>query len=197
MNVILATEDELSEAIAEKLLREANSQIKILQKLRKGGFGYLYSRMDSWRQISRQTPVFLFTDLDSLECAPSLIERWCGGKSLGDNLHIRVAVREVESWLLADREAMRSLIGAKGKIPNAPDDLNDPKIELLKLANKASKDVRLDLVNQTSSCLRQGLGYNARLIAHVQDLWSPERAAVHSPSLKRTRIRLESLLSSK
>jgi hypothetical protein len=197
MDLNIATEDELSEVIAEKLLREKNNRVNILNKFRKGGFGYLYSKMDSWQKISKQIPVFIFTDLDTLECAPSLIEKWCRGIPLGDNLHIRVAVREVESWLLADKEAMRVLIGGKGNIPNRPDELNDPKLELLKLANKASRDVRLDLVSQTSSSLKQGLGYNARLISYVQGLWSPERAADNSPSLQRTRSRLESLLSSK
>lgn len=195
MDVILATEDELSEVIAEKLLREASSQVNIIQKLRKGGFGYLYSKMDSWRQISRQVPVFIFTDLDNLECAPSLIEKWCGGRPLGDNLHIRIAVREVESWLLADNDAFRSLIGPRGSIPLSPDDLPDPKAELLALAKKAPREIRLDLVQERSGNLRQALGYNARLISFIQNEWCPSRAGTNSPSLNRTRIRLKHLLS--
>lgn len=195
MDVILATEDELSEVIAEKLLREASNKVNIVQNLRKGGYGYLYSKMDSWRQISRQVPVFIFTDLDALECAPSLIKKWCGGRPLDNNLHIRVAVREVESWLLADKEGFRSLIGSRGSIPLSPDDLPDPKAELLSLAKNAPREIRQDLVQEYSGNLRQALGYNARLVTFVQNTWSSERAAKNSPSLQRTRIRLENLLS--
>jgi len=195
MNVFLATEDELSEVIAEKLLREAHSEISTINKLRRGGFGYLRSKMDSWRQLATQFPVFVFTDLDAVECAPSLIKKWCGDQPLPNGLHIRIAVREVESWLLADKHAVRTLIGPKGQIPTAPDELNDPKIELLRLAKKAPRTIRLDLVQEQSNNLKQGLGYNARLVPFVQDTWNPERAAENSPSLKRTRIRLRNIFS--
>jgi len=39
-----------------------------------------------------------------------------------------------ESWLLADHDAMRKLIGPRGAAPQHPDELAQPKQHLLRLA---------------------------------------------------------------
>lgn len=106
----------------------------------------------------------------------------------------RVAVREIESWLLADHQAMRSLLGQKaGKLPEAPDDLPDPKQTLLSLAQRAKRDVREDIVANRGSVASQGLGYNARLGQVIRQAWEPARAADRSPSLVKARARLRAL----
>lgn len=106
---------------------------------------------------------------------------------------LRIAVREVESWVLADHEAMRKLIGKKGTLPPEPDELPDPKQHLLKLAKLAARPVREDLVKATGAVASQDIGYNRRLTAWVGSNWSPERAAQRSPSLQRTREHLKEL----
>ena len=103
---------------------------------------------------------------------------------------MRIAVRTIESWVLADHEAMRQLIGPKVALPACPDDLRNPKQHLLKLAQHARRDVRMDLVKQAGAIASQGIGYNARLADWVASTWSPERAAERSPSLRGTRVRL-------
>jgi hypothetical protein len=58
-----------------------------------------------------------------------------------------VAEREIESWLLADHDAVATLLSKSGqrRLPEKPDGLSDPKDVLLNLASHAPKDVRLDL----------------------------------------------------
>jgi hypothetical protein len=192
-DVALATEDELSEAIGIRILSEINPPIHTSLLLRKGGYGYLRSKMDSWCKLARHRPVFLLTDLDNKECPSLLIESWFGQKPRPENLLLRVAVREVESWLLADHEAMRFLIGARGKLPQNPDALEDPKQSLLQLARYAKRDVRQDLVVETGTVASQGIGYNARLGLLVKSHWSPRRAAERSSSLNSAIARLEEL----
>jgi hypothetical protein len=106
-------------------------------------------------------------------------------------LVFRIAVREVESWVLADHQAMRQLVGKKGVLPTQPDELPDPKQALLGLGKTAPKSVRDDLIKTIDGQLRQGLGYNALLTHWINTAWSPERAAERSPSLARARVRLQ------
>jgi Domain of unknown function (DUF4276) len=191
--ISLATEDQLSEAVGLRLLSETEPLLEPYQLLRRDGFGYLRSRMDSWCQLARDQALFLLTDLDRKVCPKELIDDWFRDRACPPNFLFRVAVREVEAWLLADHLGMRTLIGSKGKLPEAPDEIPDPKLVLLGLARLASRTVREDLVRLDGNALRQGVGYNALLCEWVQSSWSPERAAQRSPSLGRTRVRLAEL----
>lgn len=191
--VALATEDELSEAIGIRLLEERALPMQASLLLRKGGAGYLLSGINKWCKLSLQQPVILLTDLDRKACPAALISEWMGTKPIPENLLIRVAVREVESWLLADHDAMRCLIGTRGKLPANPDALPDPKQHLLRLAKHASRDVRSDLIAGANSVSSQGIGYNARLSALVKNRWSPAKAATRSESLARAIQRLDEL----
>lgn len=193
MPMALATEDVLSEAIGLRLLRELPVPVTPGLLLRKDGFGYLRSGMNNWRQLAQRQTVLILTDLDQVACPVALRADWLGNKPAPVNLMLRIAVREVESWVLADHEAMRKLIGQKGTLPPAPDTLPDPKQHFLKLAKLAAKPVRQDLLKETGAVASQGIGYNHRLTAWIRSDWSPERAAQRSPSLQRTRMRLNEL----
>lgn len=86
-------------------------------------------------------------------------------------------------------------MGAVPNLPDAPDDIPDPKQALLKLAKKAPRSVRDDIVRQGErGNLLQGLGYNTRLVNWVNSEWSPKRAAERSPSLARARKRLSEIM---
>jgi hypothetical protein len=190
----IATEDELSEAVARRLVAEVRPTLQVTQTLRRNGFGYLRSKMTSWCELARHQPVLLLTDLDQLACPVELLQQWRGALNPPADLLMRVAVREVEAWLLADHEAMRSLLGERGRLPAEPDKLTDPKATLLQLATKyAPRDVRADLVKPIGAMASQGIGYNARLTRWVQSHWQPHRASECSPSLQRARIRLQEL----
>lgn len=188
--IAIATEDQLSEAIAMRLVSEIRTPYYVTHKLRRGGFGYLRSKMDSWRQMAQHQVMMVLTDLDRADCLKEFRDQWLGTRPLPAGLLLRVAVREVESWVLADHVAMRGLIGVKGVLPVAPDELADPKQALLRLTRGASKEVREDLLKTVDGNLSPGLGYNARLTEWIDSAWSPHRAAERSPSLARARLRL-------
>ncbi len=191
--VALATEDAVSETIGQRLLAELGPEMQPGALLRKNGFGYLRSRMKSWCQMAGHQGVVILTDLDQAVCPSALQDDWFAASPRPANLLLRVAVRESESWLLADHQAMRKLLGPRGVLPENPDQLPDPKQYLLRLATAASRDVRLDLVKAAGQICSQGIGYNARLTDLVRTDWSPERAAQRSPSLARARRRMQEL----
>jgi hypothetical protein len=189
--IAVATEDELSEAIALRLISELKLPHDVTHALRRNGFGYLQSKMDSWCQMAEHQIMLVLTDLDQANCLVEFRDQWLAARPLPTSLIFRIAVREVESWVLADHQAMRELVGKKGVLPTQPDTLPDPKQALLGLGKTAPKRVRDDLIRTIDGQLRQGVGYNARLTHWINTAWSPERAAERSPSLARARIRLQ------
>lgn len=191
--IAIATEDQLSEAIALRLIAEVKAPHRVALKLGKTGNGYLRSKMSSWCQMAQHQVMFVLTDLDRANCLVEFRDQWLVAEA-PRNLLLRIAVREVESWVLADHVAMRALMGAKGVLPVAPDELADPKQSLLRLAKGAPRQVRDDLLKAIGGNLAQGLGYNARLSAWVNSDWCPQRAAERSPSLARARLRLNEVV---
>jgi hypothetical protein len=192
-SIALATEDELSEAIGLRLLNEYHMLKAPPLRLRRNGYGYLRSRMKNWRELAHHQIVFVLTDLDKKSCPITLLNDWLGDKGCPSNLLLRIAVREIESWILADHQGIRELIGKNCNPPNNPDELPDPKQKLLVLAQKAPRSVKEDLVAKDGAIARQGIGYNARLVDWVEKVWNPERAAEKSKSLYRTRLALAKL----
>ena len=198
LQVVLATEDELSEAVALRILN-AFPSLYIAARLRRGGNGYLRSRIRNFCEMARQSPVVVLTDLDNHACAPKLCSEWLRRLPHPPGLLLRVAEREIESWLLADHDAVAALLGrtVQRRLPDYPDTVADPKELLLDLARHAPRDVRLDLRAQAGAIARQGLGYNLRLCGLVRTLWHPDRAAERSPSLRRAIGRFRELAGTK
>ncbi len=192
--VVLATEDALSEAVGQRLVEDTRSDLAVTQLLRRGGFGYLRSRMRKFCELARRTPVLLLTDLDREECPATLIEDWSRRDAIPEQLLFRVAVRQVESWLLADRDGIARLLKVSVRqFPPDPDALPDAKRSLLQLAQRAPRAVREDLVAESGATAAQGLGYIAVLSNFVRTSWDPSRAAHRSNSLARARMRLTEL----
>jgi hypothetical protein len=189
-SISLATEDPLSEAVGLKMISEICPTFQLSVVVRQGGNGYLRSRLRSFQEIARREHVLLITDLDSGHCPSDLIRLWLGRSPQPPKLLFRVAVREIESWLLADHDAMRLLVGVKATLPSRPDQLADPKYALLDIARHAPRDVRSDLRRERGSIASQGIGYNNRLIDLVRNHWCPRRASLMSPSLNRACARL-------
>lgn len=109
------------------------------------------------------------------------------------NLLFRIAVREVESWLLADQVNLARFFGiAQSSIPARPDELPDPKQKLIDLARKSrNRRLREDIVPRKGSTAKQGPDYNVRLEEFVNGIWNPRTAAESSPSLHRATLKIE------
>ncbi|HEY0142993.1 MAG TPA: hypothetical protein VGF48_18995 [Thermoanaerobaculia bacterium] len=196
--MIVAVEDPLSEAITRKLFAEVRPDLPITTVLGNRGNAYLRSKARELNRAAATLPVFLLTDLDSpTTCPPHLIANWLGA-SPATNLLFRVAVIEVESWVLADREQVAEFIGVpEHRIPADTDAIPDPKQFLVNLARRSrSADVRTDLVPAAGSTAAVGPLYNPRVGSFVAARWSAARAGAASASLSRTIERLRIAYSS-
>lgn len=98
---------------------------------------------------------------------------------------VRIAVRAIETWLLADPERVAKWLGiARVKVPRDVEDLPDPKAVLIGLARKSrSKTVREDIVPRDRA--RIGPGYVDQVRVFCRGVWRPEVAAGNAPSLRR------------
>lgn len=191
--VYLAVEDLLSEYCLRAIISHTGISVLISAVLGLRGSGYLKSRVDKFNQSAQGIPFFLLTDLNSCVCPPDLINSWLNAPR-HNNLILRVAVREIEAWLLADRVNLSKFLGVSTtRIPRKPDEIHDPKGILIMAASRSRKRViRHDLVPIDSSTARVGRNYNGRLREFVYKFWDISAAKNYSPSLKRAVERIES-----
>jgi hypothetical protein len=187
----IAVEDLLSEAVAKRLLDDSGRNFSIGVVFNRGGNGYLRKTVPGWNNAAKSIPFFLLTDLDTDACASALMASWLPD-SVHHNLIFRVAVREVESWLLADRTSFSNFLGvSKNQLTEWPDELPDAKSTLVKLASKSRRtQLKTRIVPRPNSTAKQGHDYNGCLCEFVMTKWSPSEAALNSPSLYRCRQRL-------
>ena len=190
--VDLAIEDELSEVVLRRLLTVANRGYHVGTTYRRGGFGYLRRTINGWNAAAKGRPFVVLTDLDDGPCPSDLIGGWLTSPR-HPNLILRVAVREVEAWLLADAGNLAKFLGIdEARIPAIPEEIRDPKAMLVELARSCrSGDIRGRLVPRRGSTAKQGPDYNGCLGGFVRSAWDVRNAARHSPSLARSMARIE------
>lgn len=183
----LVVEDSLSEAVLRAVLQQSNRHYFVGNCYGQGGSGYLKEKIRGFNKAAQGIPFLVLTDLDKSECPPVLIEEWLS-ESKHPNLLFRVAVREVESWLLAHREALSKFLGIhKESIPQDVDTINDPKQLLINLTRKSRyRILREAIVPSPGSTAKIGPDYNGKLISFVKSRWKVPAAMLYSPSLKRT-----------
>lgn len=189
----LAVEDTLTKAVVQRIADDFH--VVIGQVFCRNGKTYLRSEMDAFCNIACRRPLLLLADLDKDQCAPAMVRAWLGRRKLPEHFIFRVAVREVESWLLADHEAIKKFFGiraAKFFFEN-PDSLADPKRTLINLARHAPSKIRQEIVPAAGSVASQGIGYNEELSRFVETVWCPVRAEKLSESLRRMRECLQKL----
>lgn len=149
----------------------------VLQNLR----GYNYSaRFRHW---------IVLLDLDNdASCAPEVLPNWLPAPS--PLMCLRIAVREIESWILADRERFASYLGVPSALlPLNPETVADPKQTIVNLGRRSRrKAIREDLVPLEGSGQPVGPAYTSRMVEFIQDQnkgWRPEIAANSCASLQR------------
>ena len=172
--VQLAVEDSLSEAVLRKVLCASGKQYCVGACHCEGGFGYLRRIIRGLNKAARGTPWVVLTDLDNAVCPRGLILDWLP-ETKHQNLLLRVAVREVESWILGDRNSLAQFLRIRRElIPNNPEGLNDPKSTLVSLARRSPiRRIREDITPVEGSVSKQGPNYNGRLINYVDLRWDP------------------------
>jgi hypothetical protein len=158
-----------------------------------GGKAALDRRLPGYNAAARRSPWLVVRDLDEdADCAPSLIAARVPQPA--PFLCLRIAVRQIESWLVADRVEMAAFLGVPlERVAREPDRLPDPKRHLVELARQSRRrDIRDGLAVRSGSGIDVGPAYVPLLTEFVECRWSPRRAAEEgrSDSLVRTVRRL-------
>ena len=189
-STILVVEDALGEAVSIRILTSLG--IAVSQRLGLKGKGYLQNKADSLNRTARGFPVFMLADQDAPNpCPPQLIQSWIKGRQ-HPHFFLRVAVMEVESWIMADRRGVADLLAIPlSRIPRDTDTIPHPKEFLVALARRSRKaGLREELVPRPGATSTVGPEYNSRLGEFVRSDWNIRRASAASNSLKRTIDRL-------
>lgn len=192
----LLVEGTTDESVLRRLLAQANLPLgKIYGKRGKAA---LLERLPNYNQAARYYPWVVVVDLDQdAECAPDYIAEILPAPALC--MHLRIAVRAIEAWLLADAEALAAFLKIpRSRIPALPEAETDPKATLVGLARMSrSRTIREDMVPRPASGAKVGPRYAGRLIEFITgdqpNTWQPDVAAEHSDSLRRCMTALHQL----
>ncbi len=192
MIVSCAVEGDLDATVARKLL----SHVDLSSGPIYGGEGKAAVRrsIHGYACAAKRSPWFVLVDLDNDHvCASSLVTEWL--PEIPALMSFRVAVREVEAWLLADRVGIASFLSVSpARIPANPDELDKPKASMLNIAGKSRiRTVREGVPPRLGSGRTIGPIYVTELSRFVQDRWDVAAASEVSPSLKRCLAGLQAL----
>lgn len=193
MLITLLVEGRLDEAVAQRLAVDSGFRVENVHG--KQGWTFVQKSLPMLNQMARFTPCLALVDFmdTGMECPPSVPSAWTPDRH--PNLIFRVVVRELESWLLADRRGIARFLRIPAvRVPSAPEEEDDPKRTLVNLARgSSSRRVRDALVPARGASAVVGPDYNAELERFIRGEWSPADARVAAPSLDKCMLRLAEL----
>ncbi len=155
----------------------------------KCGKSYVLARLNGYNHSARFRHWVVLLDLDNDgACVPDVLPRWLPNPSR--LMCLRVAVRELEAWLLADPEHLSKFLSVSAReVPASPDTIPDPKRAMVDLARKSKRRaIREDMVPHAGSGQVVGPAYTSRMIEFIQNAdlgWRPNVALTNSDSLNR------------
>lgn len=175
IEINFVVEGTIDAAVARRLIR-LRGAIPGMERVTRGK-GTFMAVLPKYNAAARFQRWLAIRDLDhDAACAPTLIrahqvqphEFWS----------YRIAVREVEAWLMADRDAFANALGVRiAAIPTQPEVISDPKLVIVNLARQSRRrDVRLGLVPEEGAGIAVGPEYAAWMSAFAENIWDPDRA---------------------
>lgn len=184
VEVRAAVEGNLDEAVAYRLITECGGQLG--EVFGKQGRPYLRKHVRGYNTGARYGGLwFVLVDLDRDSCAPALVAETLPDPAGG--MCFRVAVREVEAWLLADRMGFARWAGIRASlIPVDVEAIARPKERLVAIVRESRwRERREAIVPHPDSGRSAGPAYTSVLTDFVATDWDVEAAARVAPSLAR------------
>lgn len=197
MEINGAVEGYTDEAVWTRIIQTLGADTGLLQG--KQGKKFILDNLTAFNSAAHFGAWFVLIDLDQDDdCAPELKIRELPHPAR--YMSFRVAVREVESWLLADRDRIAKCLRVPiSLIPELPEDETNPKASIVNLAKSSrSEGLKADLVPSKSGMREVGPGYHRRMVEFAMDPhrgWRPNIAARVSPSLDKCISNLKCVIS--
>jgi len=171
------------EAMAHRLAKAAGHEIAACYGKR--GMGYIQKRIGSFNGLARSMPILTLVDfMDTrMACPPDMVHAWLPHREQG--MLLRAVVRELESWLLSDRNGIADYLKIPmARVPENPELLGDPKATLIHLARGSrSSRIRKGLVPSQGSSATVGREYASGIIHFIRESWNMNQARMNAPSL--------------
>ena len=196
-DIILFSEDTLIEQAAQKVIAVENPNLTVSSLMGRKGFSYFQSRVGQIRKSATSLKFLVFLDGDELgaTCPSDAINHWFQTRE-PENVHIRFAFHEVESWLLADKHNLAAFLNISAQaIPPVGDKVQNTKELLVRLARRSrTREIVQDLVPPSGFSSTVGPAYNARLSEFIQKRWDVRAAAAGNESLARACRRIAAIV---
>lgn len=192
--VSVAVEGIIDEAVAQRLVLDCGGSVSTIYG--KTGNARLHSKVKAYNRAAVRFPWLVLIDLDTAEsCAPSLRTKLL--PTTAEFMCFRIAVREVEAWLLADREELSNYLSVPlEQVPLNPEAQADPKKVMIELAKaSADRSIRKGMVPDPKSERHTGREYDSILADFARGPWRPHVAASNADSLRRSLKCLRRMLS--
>lgn len=180
----IAVEGEVDESVARRLIECAQGEPA--ECYGKNGKHALVERLNGYNRAAIHGPWLVLMDLNTAaQCAPAFVRRVLPDPA--PYMCLRIAVRTVEAWLLADKTNIASYLQVQESlIPSHPELLTDPKQVLVNLARRSrSRGVREDIAPPRHWSAKVGPAYVSRMKEFVERFWNPLSARQNAPSLDR------------
>ncbi len=180
----------IDEAVAVRIIQYHGHEVGVGHGNK--GFSYIKHKIQTFNKTAQNICYLSLVDFmdTNCSCPPEVISTWLPHRN--DLMIFRVVVREIESWLLADRESIAKFLNINiEKVPLNPELEFDPKQKLVNLARASrSSKIRSALVPEKNSTAQVGKLYTAEIKRFISDLWDLESARLNSTSLDKCLTRL-------
>jgi hypothetical protein len=186
-------EGELDEAVAVRIIQAAKHYPGVCYG--KKGVGYIKEKVRGFNKAVHQAPFLTLVDFmdTGQSCPPEVVSGWLPHRH--QKMLFRVVVREIESWIIADRRNLARFLKIHlVRVPVNPEQLTDPKLALVNLARHSrSALVRDAVVPESGSTAQVGRLYLSEMRRFVIEVWDAQEARENAPSLNKCLISLEEL----
>lgn len=186
----MLVEGRVDEAVSRRLICEAGHESG--QAYGRKGWTYIKANLAAFNSSCGKHGLLTLVDFmdTGLDCPATVVKEWLPHC---ERRHIfRVVVREIESWILADRAGLAAFLHVPlVKLPLEPEAQRDPKQVLINLARGSkAKAIRAALVPADGQSASEGPLYSSELERFIREQWDPAAARVNSASLDRCLARL-------
>jgi len=197
----IVTEDQLSDAVVRRITGEISPAVSVVasfpdpgRRFSASGSSYIEQNISGFNQAAEHHPFLVLLDLDRRECAPRYRDQLLPAGA-ARYMILRIAVTEVESWVLADRQAFSNHFAVSiDRVPRQPDALPDAKQELFNIVRYSRSRRLREAVLPQSSTAGHGPDYNGALISFLNQDWQLPPARAASNSLSRACRALETFV---
>ena len=170
---------------ADRLLAAAGHQVDPVRVVVKRGKTQLDPVLASINRAAVHLPwlVLRDADLDADDCPVALRRQLLSGEQ-APLLSVRLVVRSLEAWVLADRRAFALHFGVQpALVPADPEQEQHPKRSLVAACSRSrQRSVRQGMARANGT---PGPEYTAMLDDFLRRTWDPARARQAAPSLSR------------